>query len=100
MLQSVDWQVLAAAVATFIVTGYVTMKGWLDKKKESQKPVELAGGIIQDNMTMRENTVATDELKEAVCELKVEMSHKRDDIKANTAALTRLTDLLLMQPRR
>ena len=101
MLQNIDWQVLAAAVASFIVTGYVGMKGWVDKKKETLRPVELAGGVIQDNLTMRENTVEVAELKEAVCELKMEIAHKRDDVRANTAALTRLTDLLIMQaPRR
>lgn len=90
MLQEVDWQTLAAAVATFIVTAFIAIRGWMDKAKEAKKPMNVQLATIQDNMTLRENTVH-------VAELTTEIKCLRDDVKANTAALTRYVDVMLIR---
>lgn len=91
MLSSVDWPVFAAAIATFIATLYITWKGWSDKKEEVRRePATLLGANLQDNYSLTQNS-------ERVRELTEEMEKLRYDLRANTAALTRATDLFLMR---
>jgi len=90
VLQEIDWQTLAAAVATFIVTAFLALRGWLDKAKETKRPMDVQMATIQDNMTLRENTVHVAELSDDIKAL-------TEVVRANNAALTRMVDLMLIR---
>lgn len=75
-----DLSTVAAAIGVFITTVYLTWKGWKDeKKKVSREKTDVVAGLIQNNMSLHDNTDA----------------HRQ-----NTAAMTRLTDTLLLTGRR
>jgi len=71
---SVDWKVVAAALAVFIGTFVTTVYGWVTKKKETQKShiksesfdIPIAGGVIQDNQTLRESVIVYREVRDAL----------------------------------
>lgn len=87
MLIGVDWPTFGAALGMFVTTSLIAWKGWRDKKTEVHEGrVEVVGGILADNMALNQNTVEVRELAEA--------------IRAQTAVMTRLTDLLLLLGQR
>jgi hypothetical protein len=70
----------AAALAVFFTTCYLTWKGWRDeKKKVSQERTGEVAGLVQDDISVHHNT---------------------DAVRENTAALQRLTDILLLTGKR
>lgn len=84
---SVDWTVVGGAIATLIVAIGATIKG-LKKGKEKVEAGEhvaatVLGGAIMDNMSMRDLTEA--------------LRQNSECLRQNTAAITRATDLDLIQ---
>lgn len=96
-LASVDWSVVAAAVATFIGTIYLSFKG-IQRGKEkvaggNSSITSIVGATLIENETIRQ---FTEQLR-----LNTQMLHDHcEQIRANTAAITRQTDLDLMQSRK
>lgn len=89
-LALIDWQVVAGGVATFLVTAYLTWKGWKDRKKEiAEAPAAIVGGVIQDNVSLAQNTASLVELERAVHDNTQEVRHL-------TAEVRRLSDIILM----
>lgn len=96
MLTNIDWPTVAAAGATFTATLLIAFKGWYDKKESlattKSEPVQVLSATIQTGESMMQNT-------ERLRMLTDELEGLRDDLRANTAALTRHADLLLMTGR-
>lgn len=92
-IAEIDWQVVAGAIATFIATTFVTYKGWKDRKKEiTQAPAsssQIVGGMIQESVNMAQNTASMVDLREEVKDM-------AQEVRMNTAALNRLSDVLIM----
>lgn len=80
---ALDPATIAAALAVFFTTCYLTWKGWRDEKKRVAKKdvanTDAVTGRIHDNLALHHNTEATRE---------------------NTAAIQRLTDILLLTGKR
>lgn len=90
---TVDWNVIAGAVATFIVTAFLAIKGWnKGKDKVLEDRASVAGGMITDNLTMRENAIAQERLAD-------QLHDHCEALRANTAALTRHTDIMVLTAR-
>lgn len=89
-LALIDWQVVAGGFATFFVTAYLTWKGWKDRKKEiAEAPTAIVGGVLQDSITLAQNTASLVDLEKAVEENTQELRHL-------TAEIRRLADVMLM----
>lgn len=99
-LASIDWQVVAAAAATFVGTIFLTFKGiqkGREKVQEGAAPsgsiTSIVGATIMENETIRQ---FTEQMR-----LNTQMLHDHcEQVRANTAAITRQTDLGLMQSRK
>jgi|AraplaMF_Col_mMF_1032025.scaffolds.fasta_scaffold60219_2 hypothetical protein len=70
---TLDWKVVAAAVAVFCGTLVTTVWGWIQKRKSFESShikgagvvdVPIAAGIIQDNQTLREATMVNREVRD------------------------------------
>lgn len=68
-----DWNIVAAAVATFVGTLIVTIFGWYKGRERIQRRLStpeiggngmLAGAVLQDNQSLRDATVASRELRD------------------------------------
>lgn len=84
---TIDWKVVAAAVATFLATFVTIVWGWVQgrKKVEAQiKPKEgadvpLVAGMVMDNLTVRESTMVSKEVRDQLLILNhALMSHTRN----------------------
>lgn len=68
----IDWKLVASAGAVFIGTIVTTVWGWFQGKKKSQAapeqsaPIQIAGAVLQDNTSLRDNTQATRELRDQI----------------------------------
>lgn len=94
---SVDWALVATGAGAFIAALYATLKG-LQKGKERVETgqstiTSVVGGTVMDNITMRELADA--------------LRHSAEETRENTmilrqvaAALTRQTDISLIQNRK
>lgn len=94
---SVDWSIAAAAVGTFIGTIWLTIKG-LQKGKSNVESGEssitsIVGASLVENSTIK---MFTEQLKinNDLMQLQIEV------LRQNTAALTRATDMSLIQNRK
>jgi len=69
---SVDWKVVAGALAVFVGTVVTTIYGWITKKKETSADthiktgmdIPIAGAVIQDNVTLRESVIVYREVRD------------------------------------
>lgn len=68
-----DWKLVAAALATFFATMVTTIWGWFQGRKKSAKavaeapaPFQVAGAVLQDNMSLRDNTNAIRDLRDQI----------------------------------
>lgn len=67
---TVDWNLVAAAVATFLGTLVVTIWGWFQGKKklasrlEAASSPEVTGMVLLDNQTLREATLVNREVRD------------------------------------
>lgn len=64
-----DWNIVAAAMATFIATGFIILRGWLEGRKKVVAQVappdsQYVGAIIQDNKSVMESTLIMRELRD------------------------------------
>lgn len=96
-LASVDWPVVAAAIGTLIGSIWLTIKGLekgRDKVESGQSSItSIVGASLIENETIRQFTE--------------QLRHNNDllvqhveELRRNTAAITRQTDLDLMQSRK
>ena len=70
---NIDWGVVATAAATFIGTMITIIWGWINghKKLESHlrpegSDVQIAGAVLQDNTSLRENSQSNRDLRDQV----------------------------------
>jgi len=70
---SVDWKLVASAVGVFLATMVTTVWGWMQGRKKSAKSASeaepafhIAGAVLQDNTSLRDNTIAVRELRDQV----------------------------------
>lgn len=93
---NIDWPVVGAAVGTFIGSVWLTVKGLQKGKANVEKGessiTSIVGASLVENSTIKH---FTDQLKMNNDLLQLHMEVMRQ----NTAALTRMTDLALMQGR-
>lgn len=66
---TVDWDIVAAAAATFFGTLVITIWGWFQGKKKvnshlSEGSPQITGFAIQDNQTLRESTIINREIRD------------------------------------
>ena len=87
---SVDWNIVAAAAATFIATGIATVWGLVKGKKKVQEGkseiTSIVGASIVENVTMNK--------------LSERLQENTNALRDNTAALNRNTDVLIMSGKR
>lgn len=94
---SIDWQVVGAAIATFFTTAYLSYKGWQDRKKETQKEShQIISGVIQDNMSMAQNTASLVDLRDEIHELNREVRTLCEQTSNNTHEMRNLANMLLL----
>lgn len=96
-LANVDWQIVAAGVATFFGTLWLTIKGMKSGKEKVEKGesavTSIVGASIIENESIRQ---LTDQLK-----MNNQCLHDMtDELRRNTAAIVRQIDLDLMQSRK
>jgi len=67
----IDWKLVGSAVGVFIATIVTTVWGWMQGRKKSEKAAaqtpsdfQLAGAVLQDNTSLRDNTQAVRELRD------------------------------------
>lgn len=84
----IDWKLVASAVAVFLGTVITTVWGWFQGRKKSQESkseagsaVQIAGAVLQDNTSLRENTQAVKDLRDQVMFLRdtIERRNRTDD---------------------
>lgn len=67
---TVDWKLVASAMAVFVATGITTVWGWMQGRRRTRETVSpsaefhVSGAVIQDNTSLRDNTAATRELRD------------------------------------
>lgn len=96
-LASVDWPVVAAAIATFITTIYLSLKGWQKGKlkvESGQSSItSIVGASLIENETIRQ---FTEQMRlNNIC-----LQTVAEELRRTTASITRQTDLDLMQSRK
>lgn len=79
----VDWKLVASAAAVFVGTIVTTVWGWFQGRKKSEKnavestpAVQIAGAVLQDNTSLRENTQAVRDLRDQVMFLRDTMERR------------------------
>ena len=100
----IDWKLVASAGAVFIGTVVTTIWGWFQGRKKSQEKAsathpdnhfQIAGAVLQDNTSLRDNTQATRELRDQVFLLSHVMERHvgvQNDIHNELERLIRLLD--------
>lgn len=96
-LANVDWPTVAAAIGTLIGSLWLTIKGLQRgraKVESGQSSItSIVGGTIMDNQSIR---AFTDQMKHNnQC-----LHEMTEELRRNTAAITRQTDLDLVQHRK
>lgn len=99
-MEAIDWQIVATAIAAFIVAAYTGFKGYKDKKRENAAPATVVAGVIQDNTSIRENTEALREHTREMERFNRGVDNLLEQMRLNQAAFTRFTDILLLDKRR
>lgn len=98
---SVDWNIVAGAIATFIVTAWVAWSGRQKAKKEEEKeqastpqvPV-ITGATLQDNFTLLQQAEAARNHTEELRLSRHATEQLRDTIRDLTKEVERLTQAL------
>lgn len=79
---SIDWNVIAAAIAVFFGTLATTVLGWLRGRREVEKKLSKDDGtpsvtaaILQDNQTVREATLVSKEVRDQLLLHRVATEH-------------------------
>lgn len=69
----IDWKLVASAVAVFVGTIVTTIWGWFQGRKKSKESTpepaasyQIAGAVLQDNQSLRDNTQAVRDLRDQV----------------------------------
>lgn len=67
----IDWKLVGSAVGVFIATIVTTVWGWMQGRKKAtnsqpEQGVQIAGAVLQDNASLRDNTNAVRELRDQV----------------------------------
>lgn len=114
---TVDWNLVAAAAATFFGTLTVTVWGWFQGKKklaaqlEGQLPhpdMQITGAVLLDNQTLREATAVSRELRDRLivhgealhsnCKATLDNTESLDEILIELRALRKGVDKLPTRP--
>jgi len=114
---TVDWNLVAAAAATFIGTLVVTVWGWFQGKKKLAARLQsgypspdgqITGAVLLDNQTIREATIVNRELRDRLiihgetlssnCKAIVDNTHSLDEVLEELRALRRGVDKLPTRP--
>jgi hypothetical protein len=99
----IDWKLVGSAVGVFLATIVTTVWGWVQGRKKSEKAsathpdnhFQIAGAVLQDNTSLRDNTQATRELRDQILLLvHVLERHVRvqDDIQESLEELVKRLD--------
>ena len=78
----IDWKLVASAGAVFFGTIVTTIWGWVQGRKKSQEKVEatlpapIAAAVLQDNTSLRDNTMAVRELRDQIMLLRDTMERR------------------------
>lgn len=96
---SVDWNIVAGAVATFFVTAWVAWSGRQKAKKEDEKttreiPAILTGATLQDNYTMIQLADAHKQLAAEIKLLTYVATQINEHLIEAQVEMRRLTDAL------
>lgn len=82
----IDWKLIGSAVGVFIATMVTTVWGWMQGRKKAKEPAsevpfQVAGAVLQDNTSLRENTQAVKDLRDQILFLRdaVEKRTKSED---------------------
>jgi cytosine/adenosine deaminase-related metal-dependent hydrolase len=69
----IDWKLVGSAVGVFLATMVTTVWGWMQGRKKSEKNaategagIHIAGAVLQDNSSLRDNTQAVRDLRDQV----------------------------------
>lgn len=114
---SVDWNLAAAAAATFFGTLVVTVWGWFQGKKkiaarlEGHQPgheMTVAGAVLLDNQTLREATAVNRELRDrllvhiealhSICRATTDNTNTMDEVLQELRLLRKSIDNLPHRP--
>lgn len=96
----IDWKLVASAAAVFIGTAVTTVWGWVQGRKKSEKAndpgaVQIAGAVLQDNTSLRENTQAVKDLRDQIMFLRDVMERRiraEDDLQDTLEDLCKRLD--------
>ncbi|MAS67367.1 MAG: hypothetical protein CMK82_11305 [Pseudomonadales bacterium] len=79
----IDWKLVASAVGVFIATIVTTVWGWFQGKKKSRENTpepstsyQIAGAVLQDNASLRDNTQAVRDLRDQIMLLRDTMERR------------------------
>lgn len=70
-VSTVDWKLVGSAVGVLIATIITTVWGWYQGRKKSrvgaaEPAFQIAGAVLQDNTSLRDNTHAVRELRDQI----------------------------------
>lgn len=97
---SLDWNIIAAAAATFLGTLIITVWGWFTGRKKLQEKLNQAlppeGGVqsavILDNLTIREATMVNREVRDHLLIHHRSLDANCRSTEANTGAMEDLLE--------
>jgi hypothetical protein len=103
---TVDWSVVAGAVAVFCGTVVTTIWGWIQGKKKIDQHFktnpgspegtgQVTGAILMDNLTIRESTLVNREVRDQL----ILQHHCLSDLRQAMIDNTRAMDDLLQELR-
>lgn len=114
---TVDWNLVAAAAATFFGTLTVTIWGWFQGKKKLAQRLEghqpgqdltVTGAVLLDNQTLREATMVNRELRDRLlvhsealhsnCKATIDNTQAMDEIIQELRGLRKAVDKLPTRP--
>lgn len=95
----VDWNVFAAASATFVATAIATILGLRKGRKDVEKqinpdqnnPHQIVGAVLQDNQSLRESTLINREVRDQLFLVNHSLNRHTEAMKGLTEALDRNT---------
>ena len=96
---TVDWNIVAGAIATFITTAIIAWVGRQSGKKkveaeEKAMPTVMTGAVLQDNYTMLMAAEANRQLAEELRMVRYAVVQLRDELVETKIELERLTKKL------
>lgn len=97
----IDWKLVASAAAVFIGTAVTTVWGWIQGRKKSEKAadpapaIQIAGAVLQDNTSLRDNTQAVRDLRDQIMFLRDSIERRiraEDDLQETLEDLVKRLD--------